>query len=553
LSFGHSAFEIARVTRLHAFFLILVLWAAIYLPGLGGPEIKGEEGRRILPAVTMLESGDWIVPEIGGKPYLRKPPLLNWAIAGSFGLTGARSEWTARLPSVLAVFALAATIVLLGRGRAGWMNPETALVAAVFTLTQIAMIEKGRLAEIEALYVGLSGVAIACWLAWWTGRRSPWLLWLVPGVVLGLGLLTKAPLHLLFFYAVAVAVLWRARELRLLLHPAHFVGIAIMLAIFAAWAAPFLGSEEGSRWGLKVWFEQSAGRVSGKFDWAGWATNIPRALTNHLPWLLFAPLLWRHDLGLLGEREAAMVRGVRLAVVACFFGMLLLPGVLPRYVLPLAVPFALALALAVSDPRLPPPACSLRAWWRANHALAFVIIAAACAAPVVLVLLTPREAILARGEALGSYASLLTWPLVASAGAVLLALFVWAGRMKLARPSLIAASSGALVAAAMFLFAAVAIPLQSRRDDLRPLARAIEAGVPPGEPLMIYDPDYQPVIFYLRLPYRYAPTMEEIGPDARWLLAREEKRKKLLREQPEWEVARRWPEERPQLLLLRRK
>ncbi len=42
--------------------LVALIWAAIYLPALGSLEIKGEEGRRLLPAVAMLETGRWIVP-----------------------------------------------------------------------------------------------------------------------------------------------------------------------------------------------------------------------------------------------------------------------------------------------------------------------------------------------------------------------------------------------------------------------------------------------------------------------------------------------------------
>jgi len=45
----------------------------------------------------MLETGNWLVPYLGSEPYLRKPPLINWVIAGSFKLTGVRNEWTARL------------------------------------------------------------------------------------------------------------------------------------------------------------------------------------------------------------------------------------------------------------------------------------------------------------------------------------------------------------------------------------------------------------------------------------------------------------------------
>ena len=95
------------MSRGPSLFLVLICWAAIYLPGLGSLELKGEEGRRILPAVTMIETGNYLVPQVGSEPYYRKPPLVNWLVAASFQLTGVRNEWTARLPSALCVLAVA--------------------------------------------------------------------------------------------------------------------------------------------------------------------------------------------------------------------------------------------------------------------------------------------------------------------------------------------------------------------------------------------------------------------------------------------------------------
>ena len=90
-----------------ALLIVLLVWAAIYLPALGSLEIKGEEGRRIFPAITMLETGNYIVPQVGSGEYFSKPPLVNWLVAASFKIFGARNEWTARLPSALCVLAVA--------------------------------------------------------------------------------------------------------------------------------------------------------------------------------------------------------------------------------------------------------------------------------------------------------------------------------------------------------------------------------------------------------------------------------------------------------------
>src|SRR2546423_13003000 len=91
-------------SRLSAVLVVFLVWAVIYLPALGSIAIKGEEGRRILPAVEMLKTGNYIVPEVGGNQYFRKPPLVNWMVAASFRIFGARNEWTARFPSAAVPF-----------------------------------------------------------------------------------------------------------------------------------------------------------------------------------------------------------------------------------------------------------------------------------------------------------------------------------------------------------------------------------------------------------------------------------------------------------------
>src|SRR5215831_3690638 len=215
-------------SRLRAVFVVVLVWAVIYLPALGSIAIKGEEGRRILPAVRMLETGNYIVPQVGSNPYFRKPPLVNWLVAMSFRIFGVRNEWTARLPSAVAVLAVAIAFVTVARGRLG---PTGSIVAALVWMTNIGMIEKGRLIEIEALYISLCGLAIIFWLSFFVERKSPWLIWVPAFIFLGFGLLAKGPTHLIFFYAIVFAVLWHWKGWRLLMHPAHFVALAIMLGI----------------------------------------------------------------------------------------------------------------------------------------------------------------------------------------------------------------------------------------------------------------------------------------------------------------------------------
>jgi len=56
-------------------------------------------------AVNMLQSGHWVTARLDGVPYLEKPPLIYWMIAGSYKIFGVH-DWSARTPVVLSAIAL---------------------------------------------------------------------------------------------------------------------------------------------------------------------------------------------------------------------------------------------------------------------------------------------------------------------------------------------------------------------------------------------------------------------------------------------------------------
>jgi 4-amino-4-deoxy-L-arabinose transferase-like glycosyltransferase len=326
-------------SRLRAVLVVLLVWAVIYLPALGSIAIKGEEGRRILPAIGMLKSGNYIVPEVGGNPYFRKPPLVNWLVAASFQIFGVRSEWTARLPSAVAVLAVAIAFVTVAGASLG---PRGSIVAALIWMTNIGMIEKGRLIEIEALYISLCGLAIIFWLSFL--GKSPWLVWVPASIFLGLGLLAKGPTHLIFFYAIVFAVLWQTKEWRLLIHPAHFAGLAIMLGIFAAWAIPFLHSTTTHVAAVK-WSNQFTGRLQGiDFKFVTWIQNIPRGLVYFLPWVLLFPFV-RFSRSR-DSTEQRLARALAWGIAVPFLAVNLVPGAVPRYSMPVIAPASWLLAMS---------------------------------------------------------------------------------------------------------------------------------------------------------------------------------------------------------------
>src|SRR4029078_637914 len=103
----------------------------------------------------------------------------------------------------VSILVVAVVFVTVARATLG---ARGSIVAAMIWLTNIGIIEKGRLIEIEALYVSLCGLAIFLWRSFFLQKKSPWLTWLPASVFLGLGLLAKGPTHLLFFYGIVIIV-----------------------------------------------------------------------------------------------------------------------------------------------------------------------------------------------------------------------------------------------------------------------------------------------------------------------------------------------------------
>jgi hypothetical protein len=155
----------------------------------------------------------------------------------------------------------------------------------------------------------------------------------------------------------------------------------------------------------------------------------------------------------------------------------------------------------------------------------------ACAGPV-LVVIGEKQHVRVSGGGIIEPSALLLWPLFASAAVMVVCIVVFFRRTRFARPTRIAGVSAALAGAASLLYAAIAIPFIQRSENIRPLAASIDSAVPVGARLYLFDPEYQPAIFYLRCDYAYAPAMKDLPADAEYVLARRGNIEKLQRERP---------------------
>lgn len=463
------------------FLLIVAVWAGIYLPGLGFLEIRGEEGRRILPAVSMLETGNWLVPHIDDVPYLRKPPMVNWLVATSFILSGHHNEWTARLPSALAIVALGLGVFI---GLRRWLGTDHAVFAALAVLTTSELIDKGRLIEIDALYTAAFGLALAAWIG--LDGNSSRFRWVVSGFFLGIGLLLKGPLLLLFFYPFVIIVLTRSGKLAALWSPQHLAGLAVMLLVFAAWLVPHLLSPE-AKGAISTWSSQYAERLDwGDYRPANTGINIGRALLNFLPWLLLLPFGRNRHL-----EDRPLLAGLEWGALATFILVMLLPGALPRYTLPLAVPVAI---LAAS--RL-----------RENPGLTALVIRVVFAG-LILVLLASFWLLVAPG---GRH-------YVIPGAMLALGATIWLHFEDTPRIRTLNWTVGALGVSATLFYCGKILPELQRRESLRPEAARIESLTPGNKVIYAVGLDTPHVLFYLRTPHRLEPGIDAVPADAKYLL-----------------------------------
>ena len=100
----------------------------------------------------MVASGDWLVPTIGGQPWLEKPPLPIWLVAGSSWVMGGVTEWSARVPSALAALGVAVGVASLAARRFG---PTVGLLAGLIQATTTWTVLRGRLGEADMLLAAL--------------------------------------------------------------------------------------------------------------------------------------------------------------------------------------------------------------------------------------------------------------------------------------------------------------------------------------------------------------------------------------------------------------
>jgi len=180
--------------------LILFIGLIIFIWQLGSTGLIDETPPLFAAASrAMVETGNWLTPQVNGLPRFDKPPLVYWLMGIGFSIPGNHfwdplGTWAARLPSALSMILL---MLVLGDTMMRYpqeenlFNRRTAILAALtFALSPLVIIW-GRVAVSDALLCSTLGISL---LLKWRRYANPeeevwWLSWLV----LALAVLTKGP------------------------------------------------------------------------------------------------------------------------------------------------------------------------------------------------------------------------------------------------------------------------------------------------------------------------------------------------------------------------
>ena len=328
--------------------VLAALVLAYALPGVFGHDPwKPDEPYTFGAILHLLRSGDWIVPAVGGVPFVEKPPLFYWAAAltADLGASLLPLPDAARLASLL--FMAITITALAGASRLAW-GEGAAAAATLLLIGSIGLVPHAHRMQVDLAL--MAGFAVAALGLAGAIHARPW-----SGVVLGVGVaagfLAKG---LLAPAAIAATCL----ALPLLFESWRTRGYAMQLAIAALVALPAV-----TVWPALLWM-----RSAELFDAWFWANNIgrftgisteklgaqgaPGFWLETLPWFLFPAWIFAAA-GLWRERRnfwdsPAMQLGVAMALSIAAI-LLASRSARSLYALPLLVPVAL-LGVAAARP-----------------------------------------------------------------------------------------------------------------------------------------------------------------------------------------------------------
>jgi 4-amino-4-deoxy-L-arabinose transferase-like glycosyltransferase len=218
-------------------FVVILLAAVIFLGCIVSPPSLMDDVDAVQAQIArnMLTSGDWVTARLDGVVYLEKAPLVYWAIAVGYVIFGAH-DWAARIPIAISAIALSWLTMAFGAWAFG---KRAGFYAGLCMATCVGLFLFTRVLIPDVMLTFTVALAVWAFLRILDEEEPHPRLWaFVLAVTLGLGLLLKSLIGILFPLATIAIYLGITRQLFSAavwrrLHP--FSGLLIVLLIAAPW------------------------------------------------------------------------------------------------------------------------------------------------------------------------------------------------------------------------------------------------------------------------------------------------------------------------------
>ena len=341
------------------------------------PYIPIDETRYVGVAWEMWSTGDFLVPHKNGALYGHKPPLLFWLFNLGWWIFGVNDWWPKLVPSLFSLGSLYLTAKIAylfwpQQKKFFSLVPIILLSCILWSVYSISVMFDMLVAFFVLL--ALYGSAVV----YCQKKESGWLL---TGLGIGLGILAKGPIVLLFVMPVLLFAFWWGIGLSGRLgrwYIGVFLAFLLGLMIALAWVIPAIVSG-GDVYAQEILVKQSKGRMVSSFAhqrpfwWYG-----PILLGLLFPWTFFPPV-WKSLKSLSSYKTDPGLRFCLTWFVLPFILLSLVSGKQVHYLIPMFPAFVLLVGYALSQSI----AEGKRSYWFVGLILMFFGLAVVAASSIV--------------------------------------------------------------------------------------------------------------------------------------------------------------------------
>ena len=265
-------------------FLLFIILCGTLLPFIGIVDFhtKGEP-REAMVALSMLETGNWILPTNFGVDIAYKPPFFHWMIALASLPFGEVTEFSSRLPSTVALIVMSLFFFIFFAKRVDTMR---SFIATLIMVTTFEVHRAAMNTRVDMVLTAMIVLAILELYKWYEHGMKGIPFWSI--IFMSCGTLTKGPVgFLLPCGSMGLFLLLNGRNFFYALFKMAYPAIlACVLPTVWYYLAYLQGGDEF----LRLVVEENFGRFFGKMSYESHENpaiyNVLTLITGYIPWTI---------------------------------------------------------------------------------------------------------------------------------------------------------------------------------------------------------------------------------------------------------------------------